>query len=439
MSRRPLEISAGVILAAGSGLRLEGGPKPLAQVGGITLLERAVLTLRQAGVKRIIVVIGHAKDAVKQFVAERALDVELVENDDFSLGNGSSVLVGGRAVGGRFILTMVDHIVDPEAITRLLSSEATLTAAVDTKPSSCRLAEATKVRLSGERVVAVGRELEDYHAVDAGLFLCAAEVVAIAERAVAAGEGSWNAVKRRCLAEGRPIVAVDLKGLFWVDVDTRDDARRAERLLVQRAAGKSWDGLVARYVNRHLSWRLSLLLIRPGISANAVTMFAFLLTLVSAGVLALGQLWPQALIAAGILVQTSSVVDGVDGEIARASLRDSPAGNFLDSVLDRVGDAAVLIGLAVAAGLGTTAWAALVLALFGTLQVPYVRASYEASFGRPLPAPAYRIGFGRDVRLFLVAVSAVALQPLWGLVVVAVLANLEAARRFVAGWRARRP
>ena len=439
MSRRPLEMSAGVILAAGSGLRLEGGPKPLAQVGGITLLERAVLTLRQAGVKRIIVVIGHAKDAVKQFVAERALDVELVENDDFSLGNGSSVLVGGRAVGGRFILTMVDHIVDPEAITRLLSSEATLTAAVDTKPSSCRLAEATKVRLSGERVVAVGRELEDYHAVDAGLFLCNAEVVAIAERAVAAGEGSWNAVKRRCLAEGRPIVAVDLKGLFWVDVDTRDDARRAERLLVQRAAGKSWDGLVARYVNRHLSWRLSLLLIRPGISANAVTMFAFLLTLVSAGVLALGQLWPQALIAAGILVQTSSVVDGVDGEIARASLRDSPAGNFLDSVLDRVGDAAVLIGLAVAAGLGTTAWAALVLALFGSLQVPYVRASYEASFGRPLPAPAYRIGFGRDVRLFLVAVSAVALQPLWGLVVVAALANLEAARRFVAGWRARRP
>lgn len=439
MSRRPLEMSAGVILAAGSGLRLEGGPKPLARVGGITLLERAVLTLRQAGVKRIIVVIGHAKDAVKQFVAERALDVELVENDDFSLGNGSSVLVGGRAVGGRFILTMVDHIVDPEAIARLLSSEATLTAAVDTKPSFCRLAEATKVRLSGERVVAVGRELEDYHAVDAGLFLCDAEVVAIAERAVAAGEGSWNAVKRRCLAEGRPIVAVDLKGLFWVDVDTRDDARRAERLLVQRAAGKSWDGLVARYVNRHLSWRLSLLLIRPGISANAVTMFAFLLTLVSAGVLALGQLWPQALIAAGILVQTSSVVDGVDGEIARASLRDSPAGNFLDSVLDRVGDAAVLIGLAVAAGPGTTAWAALVLALFGSLQVPYVRASYEASFGRPLPAPAYRIGFGRDVRLFLVAVSAVALQPLWGLVVVAVLANLEAARRFVAGWRARRP
>jgi choline kinase len=134
MSRRPLELSAGVILAAGSGLRLEGGPKPLAQVGGITLLERAVLTLRQAGVKRIIVVIGHAKDAVKQFVAERALDVELVENDDFSLGNGSSVLVGGRAVGGRFILTMVDHIVDPEAIARLLSCEATLTAAVDTEP-----------------------------------------------------------------------------------------------------------------------------------------------------------------------------------------------------------------------------------------------------------------------------------------------------------------
>jgi CDP-L-myo-inositol myo-inositolphosphotransferase len=161
------------------------------------------------------------------------------------------------------------------------------------------------------------------------------------------------------------------------------------------------------------------------------------LALLAAGALAAGHEWSAALVAGGVLTQIASVVDGVDGEIARASLRASPAGAFLDSVLDRIADAAVLAGLALAAGLDTATWAALAAALFGSLQVPYVRASYEASFGRPFPPSAYRLGVGRDVRLLVVAVSAVALQPFGGLVAVALLANLEVAHRVARAWRAR--
>jgi hypothetical protein len=54
-----------------------------------------------------------------------------------------------------------------------------------------------------------------------------------------------------------------------------------------------------------------------------------------------------------------------------------------------------------------------------------------------LPPSTARIGVGRDVRLLLVALCAIALQPLWGLIAVAVLANVEAARRFAIGWRSR--
>src|SRR3954470_17471952 len=45
-----------VILAAGRGTRLGFDCKPLAIVGGMTLLERAVLTARTAGIKRVVVV-----------------------------------------------------------------------------------------------------------------------------------------------------------------------------------------------------------------------------------------------------------------------------------------------------------------------------------------------------------------------------------------------
>jgi CDP-L-myo-inositol myo-inositolphosphotransferase len=430
-----LSVPVGVILAAGSGSRLGGLPKPLVRVAGVTLLERAVATFRGAGLGRIVVVVGHGSASIREFVTERGLDVELAENGDFALGNGSSVLVGARAAAGRFLVAMVDHVVEPEAVTRLLRSCAPFALAVDTRPDYCDVEEATKVNLEGDRVVAVTRELDDHDAVEAGLAVCDPAVAACAERSLLVGEATWNAVKRRWLAEGGEIEAVDLEGLPWIDVDTPADVRRADRLVAAGAARKAADGPVARLLNRRLSWRLSLLLLRAGVSPDAATLLAFLLALLAAGALAAGHEWWAALLAGGILTQIASIVDGVDGEIARASLRASPGGAFLDSVLDRIADAALLAGLALAAGLDTFTWAALTAALFGSLLVPYLRASYEASFSRPFPSSAARLGAGRDVRLLVVALAALALQPLWGLVAVAVLANLEAAHRLV---RARR-
>jgi CDP-L-myo-inositol myo-inositolphosphotransferase len=288
-------------------------------------------------------------------------------------------------------------------------------------------------------VVEVARDLARFDAVDAGIFICDAALLSVAERAVGEGEGTWNAVKRRLISEGHEVEAVDLRGAFWIDIDTPEEARRAERLLVGRAAAKSADGPVARHINRRLSRPLSLLLVRFGVSPTAVTVASFLLALAAATALALGSVWELMLVFGGLLVQAASVVDGVDGEIARASLRSSEAGGFLDSVLDRAADAAVLVGLAVAAGLDAVTFAAFAAALFGTLQVPFVKASYTASFARPLPPSMSRLGASRDVRLFVIAVLAVALQPLLGLALIAVLANAEAVRRLLVGRRARRP
>src|ERR687897_499570 len=279
----------GVILAAGSGLGLCRDSKPLARVAGVTLLERAVWALRRAGVERVVAVVGHRGDEVRRFVAERALPVELVENPDYLRGNGSSALVGGRAAGGRFVLMMVDHVVEPEAIARLLGREEPFVAAVDTAPAYCDREEATKVRLVGDYVVAVSRSLDGYEAVDAGLFACGPVVLAGAERALEEGAGSWNDVKRRYLGAGGTIRAVDLCGAFWIDVDTPADLRRP--------AAKPSDGVVSRRLNRPLSRSLSLPLVRTRISPNAISALTFLLTLGAAGLLALGRMDAFVLVA----------------------------------------------------------------------------------------------------------------------------------------------
>jgi CDP-diacylglycerol---glycerol-3-phosphate 3-phosphatidyltransferase len=83
-------------------------------------------------------------------------------------------------------------------------------------------------------------------------------------------------------------------------------------------------------------------LLRLGISADAVTIIGTLG--VCAGALAF---YPRGEFLVGTLVITAFVfADNVDGIMARLSGHQSSWGAFLDSVLDRFGDAAIFIGLA---------------------------------------------------------------------------------------------
>ncbi|HET6919310.1 MAG TPA: CDP-alcohol phosphatidyltransferase family protein [Jiangellaceae bacterium] len=83
-------------------------------------------------------------------------------------------------------------------------------------------------------------------------------------------------------------------------------------------------------------------LLRLGISADAVTILGTLGVCV--GALAF---YPRGEFLVGTLVITAFVFsDNVDGIMARLSGHQSSWGAFLDSVLDRVGDAAIFAGLA---------------------------------------------------------------------------------------------
>ena len=58
-----------IILAAGKGTRLDGAavkPKCLVEVGGSTLLNRQIETLRASGVRDIVVVIGFGGDSIRE-------------------------------------------------------------------------------------------------------------------------------------------------------------------------------------------------------------------------------------------------------------------------------------------------------------------------------------------------------------------------------------
>jgi CDP-diacylglycerol---glycerol-3-phosphate 3-phosphatidyltransferase len=87
---------------------------------------------------------------------------------------------------------------------------------------------------------------------------------------------------------------------------------------------------------------LARLLLRWGVSPDAVTLVGTIG--VCAGALVF---FPRGQLLIGVLVITAFVFsDLVDGHMARLSGRSSPWGAFLDSTLDRFGDAAIFSGLA---------------------------------------------------------------------------------------------
>lgn len=99
------------------------------------------------------------------------------------------------------------------------------------------------------------------------------------------------------------------------------------------ATAKPSDGIVSRHINRPVSRAISRTVLQfPGIKPVHATVIAAMLGLAMALCLFLGGQY--GLVAGAILFQLASIVDGVDGEIARATYRSSPQGAMLDSITD---------------------------------------------------------------------------------------------------------
>ena len=90
--------------------------------------------------------------------------------------------------------------------------------------------EATKVRLHGSRIIAIGKALTEYDALDTGLFVCAPSLFGALESARAEGDTTLSGGIRILAARGL-MRAVDVGDATWCDIDTIDDLHAAESLL----------------------------------------------------------------------------------------------------------------------------------------------------------------------------------------------------------------
>lgn len=172
---------------------------------------------------------------------------------------------------------------------------------------------------------------------------------------------------------------------YLYSVTTPAEGRQVERFLFWSNYKGSTD-FFTKYVYPPLVWAMVPPLARARIHPNTVTLVSIALTILAVPLFATGQFWWGFLCAYGM-----SVLDSVDGKLARLTFTDSALGNVLDHGLDIVhppfwyfGWAAGLLGGWAVADLAQPLWLAAWVMLGLYILDRLILAIYRAKFGRGL-------------------------------------------------------
>lgn len=169
--------------------------------------------------------------------------------------------------------------------------------------------------------------------------------------------------------EQTTVRAEELPRSFWTVVADDKAAKAATWGLLRELRWRP-GGVVAKHINRPISLQISRHLLDTPISPNAVTLFAGLVGAVGIVFIVLGG-WLNAVIGTGLL-QLNSIIDGIDGELARMRQQTSEFGAYLDSVVDEILNSALMIAVGYHLWNATGWLPYLILGIFaGTMVISY--------------------------------------------------------------------
>ncbi|MDG1021767.1 MAG: NTP transferase domain-containing protein [Emcibacteraceae bacterium] len=218
-----------LIAAAGQGTRLreKGESKPLIELGGVPIIERVILNARAGGLDDFYVVTGYRGTKVRAFLDELSerenISITHIINEEWQRPNGLSVSCAKDVIEGPFVLTMCDHLFDPEIIKDLLShdhEEGTVTLCVDYNIENpvVDLEDVTRVNCTKNEINNIGKIIRDYNAFDTGIFYCTSAMFAALEQSAKEGDESISGAMNVLGAKDKART-FDVKGRLWLDVD----------------------------------------------------------------------------------------------------------------------------------------------------------------------------------------------------------------------------
>jgi 1L-myo-inositol 1-phosphate cytidylyltransferase len=228
---------------AGMGSRLrasqENVPKPLLQIAGRAVFCYTIDALQRARIETVHVITGFNAEALLtglQPLIPAEMQFRAIYNPEWEKQNGISVLAAKPHLRSPFLLVMGDHLFGPLILDLAIRDAdlSVLNVAVDRKLDTIfDLADAMKIKTNGERVDSIGKDLDDYNAIDTGLFVCPIEVFDYLERAKSRHGGSDCSLADgvRAMAAEEKARAIDIGDAWWQDIDTPEMLAAAEKVL----------------------------------------------------------------------------------------------------------------------------------------------------------------------------------------------------------------
>lgn len=234
-----------IMLAAGVGARLGQGedyiPKVLLQFGGQTLLQRHVELLRHAGVRELVIAVGHQADLIDQAIVDLGVGdfVRTILNPYYKRGPITTLwsVRDELTAGEPLILMDADVLYDHRMMPRLIHSPAQNCFLMDkdVEPGE----EPVKLCMRGGQLVDFHKqptEAHDYYGEWIGFLKLSAEMAAQVP------DATWPyfeneaesvlyevAIRDLLLADKTGAFGIeDVTGLPWIEIDFMEDVAKAE-------------------------------------------------------------------------------------------------------------------------------------------------------------------------------------------------------------------
>jgi len=236
------QVTTALLLAAGVGKRLlprtNGFPKCLTEVGGIPILGRLVSSLLEEGFERLVVVIGHRGDQIREYLESHAsgLQIQYINCQQYAVTNNIySLWLAREHICEPFVLIESDLVFDSRLLGLLRTSNRIAVAKFRSHMHGTTVSFDESGRIESFAVGAVNGVRQPYKTVN--LYSLSLplwrEVGRRLEQRIASGRvlDYYEVVFADMAAENLlPFQAAHFDDGRWCEIDTPNDLVAAERL-----------------------------------------------------------------------------------------------------------------------------------------------------------------------------------------------------------------
>jgi len=221
-----------VILAAGEGVRLQPitstRPKHLIRVGGRTILERCLESLKASGIDEMLIVVHYMGDMIRQYFGDgQKLGVKIdYAEQKAPVGTGDAAGVAEPHVKDEFLLVYGDLLFTGEAVRSVLDAHqkekpaATMAVIPVDRPENYGIVELERDRYVKRIVEKPSRQDAPTNLANAGIYVFSPEIFESIRAISASSRGEWEITDAisLMLKQQKALLAVRLSREDWFDI-----------------------------------------------------------------------------------------------------------------------------------------------------------------------------------------------------------------------------